>query len=29
MLDILAEQGVKGNVKLNQQIKALDYAKNL
>ena len=28
MLDILAEHGVKGNVKMNQQIKALDYAKN-
>lgn len=29
MLDILAEHGVKGNVKMKQQIKALDYAKNL
>jgi len=29
MLDILAEHGVKGNVRMNQQIKALDYAKNL
>ena len=29
MLDILAEHGVKGNVKMNQQIKALDYARNL
>jgi predicted HTH domain antitoxin len=29
MLDILAEHGVKGNVKMDQQIKALDYAKNL
>ena len=29
MLDILAEHGVKGNVKMNQQIRALDYAKNL
>ena len=29
MLDILSEHGVKGNVKMNQQIKALDYAKNL
>jgi len=29
MLDILAEQGVKGNVKMNQQIKAMDYARNL
>ena len=29
MLDILAEHGVKGNVKMNQQVKALDYAKNL
>ena len=28
MLDILAEHGVKGNVKMNQQIKALDYAMN-
>jgi len=27
MLDILAEHGVKGNVKMNQQIKARDYAK--
>lgn len=27
MLDILAEQGVKGNVKMDQQIKALNYAK--
>ena len=29
MLDILAEHGVKGNVKMDQQIKVLDYAKNL
>lgn len=29
MLDILAEHGVKGNVKMDQQIKALEYAKNL
>ncbi len=29
MLDLLAEHGVKGNVKMNQQVKALDYAKNL
>jgi len=29
MLDILAEHGVKGNVKMKQQIKALGYAKNL
>jgi predicted HTH domain antitoxin len=29
MLDILAEHGVKGNVKMNQQINALDYARNL
>ena len=29
MLDILAEHGVKGNVKMKQQIRALDYAKNL
>ena len=29
MLDILAEHGVKGNVKMNQQIKALNYARNL
>jgi hypothetical protein len=27
MLDILAEHGVKGNVKMKQQIRALDYAK--
>ncbi|MCD6456296.1 MAG: UPF0175 family protein [Methanophagales archaeon] len=27
MLDILAEHGVKGNVKMGQQIKALNYAK--
>lgn len=27
MLDILAEHGVKGNVKMDQQIKALNYAK--
>jgi len=27
MLDILAEHGVKGNVKKDQQIKALNYAK--
>ena len=29
MLDILAEHGVKGNVRMNQQIKALNYAGNL
>jgi predicted HTH domain antitoxin len=29
MLDLLAEHGVKGNIKMNQQVKALDYAKNL
>ena len=29
MLEVLVEHGVKGNVKMNQQIKALDYAKNL
>lgn len=29
MLDILAEHGVKGNVKMLQQVKALDYAKSL
>lgn len=29
MLDILAEHGVKGNVKMKQQVKALDYAKSL
>lgn len=29
MLDVLAEHGVKGNVKMKQQIRALDYAKNL
>jgi len=29
MLDILAEHGVKGNVKMRQQIKALEYAKSL
>ena len=29
MLDILAEHGVKGNVKMMQQVKALDYAKSL
>ena len=29
MLDILTEHGVKGNVKMNQQVKALDYARNL
>jgi len=29
MLDILAEHGVKGNVKMNQQVKALEYAKSL
>jgi predicted HTH domain antitoxin len=29
MLAILAEHGVKGNVKMKQQIRALDYAKNL
>ena len=29
MLDILAEHGVKGNVRMNQQVKALNYARNL
>ncbi len=29
MLDILEERGVKGNVTMKQQIRALDYAKNL
>ena len=29
MLDILAEHGVKGNVKMMQQVMALDYAKSL
>ena len=29
MLDILAEHGVKGNVIMMQQVKALDYAKSL
>jgi len=29
MLDILAEHGVIGNVKMKQQVKALDYAKSL
>ncbi|MCW3130321.1 MAG: hypothetical protein N2V75_09535 [Methanophagales archaeon] len=29
MLDILAEHGVKGNVKMMQQVKALDFAKSL
>ena len=29
MLDILAEHGVKGNVRMNQQVKALNYAGNL
>lgn len=29
MLDILTEHGVRGNVKMKQQIKALDYAKKL
>lgn len=29
MIDILAEHGVKGSVKMKQQVKALDYAKNL
>ena len=29
MLDILIEHGVKGNVKINQQVKALEYAKSL
>jgi len=29
MLDILIEHGVKGNVKVNQQVKALEYAKSL
>ena len=27
MMDILEEQGVKGNVTMKQQIKAIDYAK--
>ena len=27
MIDILEEQGIKGNVTLKQQIKAIDYAK--
>jgi hypothetical protein len=27
MMDILEEQGIKGNVTLKQQIKAIDYAK--
>ena len=29
MLDMLEEYGIKGNVSLKQQIKALEYAKNL
>ena len=29
MLDILAEHGVIGNVKMKQQVKAVDYAKSL
>jgi len=29
MLDILIEHGVKGNVKMNQQVKTLEYAKSL
>jgi len=29
MLDILEEHGVKGNVTMRQQIRALDYARNL
>lgn len=29
MLDILEEHGIKGNVTMKQQIKALDYAKKL
>ena len=28
MLDILIEHGVKGNVKMNQQVKTLEYAKS-
>ncbi|MFH0904937.1 MAG: UPF0175 family protein [Methanobacteriota archaeon] len=27
MMDILEEQGIKGNVTMKQQIKAIDYAK--
>lgn len=29
MLDMLEEYGIKGNVSMKQQIKALEYAKNL
>ena len=29
MLDILEEHGVKGNVAMKQQIRALEYARNL
>jgi hypothetical protein len=29
MLDILIEHGVKGNVKMKQQIRALDYARRM
>lgn len=29
MLDILMEHGVKGNIKMKQQIRSLDYAKSL
>ncbi|MGB7533734.1 MAG: UPF0175 family protein [Halobacteriota archaeon] len=29
MIDILGEHGVKGNVKMMQQVKALDYPKSL
>ena len=29
MLDILEESGIKGNVAMKQQVKALDYAKTL
>jgi len=29
MLDVLEEHGVKGNITMKQQIKALDYAKKL
>ena len=29
MLDVLVEHGVKGNVKLEQQLRALEYARNL
>ena len=29
MIDILEEHGVKGNITMKQQTRALDYAKNL